>query len=194
MYESKLLRDADPNLKCIVNGRPIYLTIDTGAKVTLLSKAFVDALGKSLPRYRDQNFPLQSVTGHLIRTYRKYEFSFQIGTLRFKHSCYVVDPKISAPTDGILGRDIIMLHRLMISLHDSKVILPNGTKVNFEGEICETAKVKSTSSQKTGVSSENEPGRKRLALPGKLPTSNRQIGAKTVYLLEDQTYLPGLKL
>lgn len=190
MYETKLARDADLCPKCLVNGRTSYLTIDTGAKVTLLAKSLVDSLGKwPIPR-PDSNLKLQSVTGHLIQTYGRYIFTFQIGTLRFKYACYVVDPHITAPSDGILGRDIITKYHLDISLHDSKITLADCTRITFKGKLCNETTVKQSLPQNTATHNRSKCKGSQNEKRTGFQLNNRQSEAKLVYLVRDEIIPP----
>ncbi|XP_023223278.1 uncharacterized protein LOC111624612 [Centruroides sculpturatus] len=132
--ESKLIdRDSPPcTLVCEIENKRAKLTIDTGAAVSLISKDFFSNL-RELKKAETREVELLSVTGHTIDTIGKFDLAFRIGQLNFRHDCYIVDPKITEPNNGILGRDIIEKYDLTISIKNAKLIFPTGNEVTIWG-------------------------------------------------------------
>lgn len=178
------------NLNCRVNWQNIQLIVDAGANVTVLSCNFINRLRKLIVPSKELEWELLSTMGYAIQIYGISYFSFQTHPLKFKRPCYVVDPRITAPTDSILSCNIIIQHHLMILLHNSRIILDNSTQVNFKDEICNQAVVKSSLQPNTIASTRNKSGRKQHVTPTNLQMSNCHDGVKAVHLLQDRLKLP----
>ena len=104
----------------VVNGLPINLLVDTGATVSLLSKAVFDTMGKTDDTITKVKGDVLSTNGSPLKVLGKTSIELKLADKAWVQDVIIADLNV----DGILGMDFLVKHRCIINFYTGLVSIP----------------------------------------------------------------------
>lgn len=134
----------DPVVICKIEEKRYPLLVDTGSRVTLINREILKDAKRQIIKIEEEPAKLHGITGHPIKCKGIYMLKLKLGSIEFKHPCYVVDLTVTSPHKGILGRDVLKRFNINISFADSKLIFHNGEEIKFNNAITNLNEMQTT--------------------------------------------------
>ena len=104
----------------VVNGLPTNLLVDTGATVSLLSKAVFDTMGKTDDTIMQVKGDVLSTNGSPLQVLGKTSVELKLTDKSWVQDVIIADLTV----DGILGMDFLVKHRCIINFYTGLVSIP----------------------------------------------------------------------
>ena len=104
----------------MVNGLPTNLLVDTGATVSLLSKAVFNTMGKTDDTIMQVKGDVLSTNGSPLQVLGKTSVDLKLTDKSWVQDVIIADLTV----DGILGMDFLVQHRCIINFHTGVVYIP----------------------------------------------------------------------
>ena len=104
----------------VVNGLSTNLLVDTGATVSLLSKAMFDNMGKTDDTITNVKGDVLSTNGSPLKVLGKTSVELKLADKAWVQDVIIADLTV----DGILGMDFLVKHRCIINFHTGLVHIP----------------------------------------------------------------------